>query len=137
LRSAGNFCRIGEAIGCSFARTCASLGTPFTADDVAFSFRAIYDRTVGGTLADSLRVGGQPPTVTATNARTVTTRFPSPFAPALRMLDGVPLYPSAINSRVADATPAPVSAAGSVERKADRRSSSFAISDEHERYCRS
>ena len=68
-------------------------GTPFSADDVVFSFRAIYDRAVGSILADTLQVHGQPLTVTAEDAATVLIRFPSPFGPGLRMLDGVPIYP--------------------------------------------
>src|SRR5579864_1398867 len=43
-------------------------GTPFSADDVVFSFRAIYDRAVGSVLADTLQVHGQPLTVTAEDA---------------------------------------------------------------------
>jgi len=68
-------------------------GAAFSADDVVFSFRAIYDRAVGSVLADTLQVHGQPLTVTAEDAATVVIRFPSPFAPGLRMLDGVPIYP--------------------------------------------
>jgi peptide/nickel transport system substrate-binding protein len=68
-------------------------GAPFSADDVAFSFRAIYDRSVESVLADTLQVGGQPLVVTADDPSTVTIRFPAPFGPGLRMLDGVPIYP--------------------------------------------
>jgi len=68
-------------------------GAPFSADDVAFSFRAIYDRRVDSALADSLQVRGQPLAVTAEGGRTVLVRFPSPFGPGLRILDGVPIYP--------------------------------------------
>ena len=68
-------------------------GAPFSADDVVFSFRAIYDRDrcqhprrhAAGTRSAS--------TVTAEDAATVPIRFPSPFGPGLRMLDGVPIYP--------------------------------------------
>jgi len=68
-------------------------GTPFSADDVVFSFRAIYDHTVESVLVDSLQVQGQPLTVIAEDATTVTVRFPAVFAAGLRMLDGVPIYP--------------------------------------------
>ena len=68
-------------------------GTPFSADDVVFSFRAIYDPAVESVLADSLQVRGQPLTVNAENTTTVTIRFPAVFAAGLRMLDGVPIYP--------------------------------------------
>jgi len=68
-------------------------GTPFSAEDVVFSFRAIYDERAGSVLADTLQVQGKPLDVTADDPATVTIRFPSPFAPALRILDGVPIYP--------------------------------------------
>jgi peptide/nickel transport system substrate-binding protein len=68
-------------------------GTPFSAEDVVFSFRAIYDRTVESVLVDSLQVRGQPLTVIAENPTTVTVQFPAVFAAGLRMLDGVPVYP--------------------------------------------
>jgi peptide/nickel transport system substrate-binding protein len=58
-----------------------------------FSFRAIYDRTVASVLADSLEVRELPLTVTAEDVVTLTIRFPAPFGPGLRMLDGVPIYP--------------------------------------------
>lgn len=68
-------------------------GSPFSSDDVVFSFKAIYDQGVGSVLADTLQVHGRPLVVTAENASTLTIRFPSPFAAGLRMLDGVPIYP--------------------------------------------
>src|SRR5581483_4489851 len=68
-------------------------GAPFSADDVVFSFKAIYDPAVDSVLADSLLIRGEPLVVAAEDASTVTIRFPSPFGPGLRMLDGVPIYP--------------------------------------------
>jgi peptide/nickel transport system substrate-binding protein len=68
-------------------------GTPFSADDVVFSFRAMYDERGGSVLADSLMVRGQPLTVTVENPRTVLIKLPSPFGPGLRLLDGVPMLP--------------------------------------------
>jgi len=68
-------------------------GTPFSADDVAFSFRAIYDPNVTSALAETLQVQGQPLTVAVEDAHTITIQYPSTFAPGLRMLDGVPIYP--------------------------------------------
>jgi peptide/nickel transport system substrate-binding protein len=66
-------------------------GAPFSADDVVFSFRAIYDERVGSILADTLRVSGRPLAVSAEDANTIVIRFPSPFSPGLRLLDGVPI----------------------------------------------
>lgn len=68
-------------------------GAPFTADDVVFSFRAIYDARSESLLSDTLQVHGQPLVVSADDASTVTIRFPSPFGPGLRILDGVPIFP--------------------------------------------
>jgi peptide/nickel transport system substrate-binding protein len=68
-------------------------GVSFSADDVVFSFEAIYDAPTASLLADTLLVRGQPLTVVAENATTVAIRFPSPFGPGLRLLDGVPILP--------------------------------------------
>src|SRR5579862_691678 len=68
-------------------------GHPFTADDVIFSFRAIYDTRAETLIADSVLVGGKPLVVTAEGPDTVTVRFPRPFGPGLRLLAGVPIYP--------------------------------------------
>lgn len=70
-------------------------GTAFSADDVVFSFRAIYDQSSASVLYDSLLISGQPLAVTAEDPSTVLIRFPSPFGPGLRILDGVPIYPRA------------------------------------------
>jgi peptide/nickel transport system substrate-binding protein len=68
-------------------------GMPFSADDVVFSFRAIYNAGTGSVLADTLQVRGQPLSVVAEDAATVRIQFPSVFSPGLRLLDGVPIYP--------------------------------------------
>jgi peptide/nickel transport system substrate-binding protein len=66
-------------------------GVPFSAEDVVFSFRAVYDNA--SLLADTLLARGEPLTVVAENANTVVIRFPSAFGPGLRLLDGVPIVP--------------------------------------------
>jgi peptide/nickel transport system substrate-binding protein len=68
-------------------------GHPFTADDVLFSFEAVYDQKVGSVLADALLVGGQPLKVAVTDPLSVTVTFPEPFAPGLRLLDILPILP--------------------------------------------
>ena len=68
-------------------------GQPFSSADVVFSFRAIYDPRVGSLLAETLKVHGKPLLVTAVDADTLLIRFPTPFGPGLRMLDGVPIFP--------------------------------------------
>lgn len=68
-------------------------GQPFTAADVVFSFDALYDATSKNVLAEALRVGGKPLTVTAADPRTVVVEFPEAFAPGLRLLDNCPMLP--------------------------------------------
>jgi len=68
-------------------------GAPFSASDVLFSFRALYDEKVASSLASSLRVGGQPLVVRALDAHTVVVTFPSPFAPGIGLLDALPILP--------------------------------------------
>jgi peptide/nickel transport system substrate-binding protein len=68
-------------------------GTPFTSDDVLFSFNAIYDERVQSPLADALKVDGKPLAVSAPDRRTVVVRFPAPFGPGLRLLDNLVIVP--------------------------------------------
>ena len=68
-------------------------GHPFTADDVVFSFEAVYDQRAGSALADSLKMGGRKLTVTEVDPLTVVVAFPAPFAPGLRILDNLPIIP--------------------------------------------
>src|SRR5262249_46494271 len=68
-------------------------GQPFTADDVVFSFKALYDAKSGSPLSDALQVGGKKLEVVADNPRTVTLTFPAPFAPGVRLLDNLPILP--------------------------------------------
>lgn len=68
-------------------------GAPFSAEDVAFTFRAAYDEKTGSPLGDSMRVGGKPLDVSVVDGSTVRIKFPSPFAPGLRLLDNLPILP--------------------------------------------
>jgi len=68
-------------------------GHPFTADDVLFSFEAVYDPRVASVLADSLQVGGRKLEVTAPDPYTIAITFPTPFAPGVRLLDNLPILP--------------------------------------------
>jgi peptide/nickel transport system substrate-binding protein len=68
-------------------------GHPFTADDVVFTFRALYDERAASVLADSLSPAGQPLTVTATDPLTVVIGFAEMFGPGLRLLDNLPILP--------------------------------------------
>lgn len=68
-------------------------GTPFTSADVVFTFDALYDPRTLSPMASALRPGGQPLRVTAVDSRTVVMAFPSVFAPGLRILDNLPMFP--------------------------------------------
>ena len=68
-------------------------GVPFSADDVVFAFRAIYETPAAADLAETLQVRGRPLTVWSDDPATVSFRFPTPFGPGLRLLDGVPILP--------------------------------------------
>jgi peptide/nickel transport system substrate-binding protein len=68
-------------------------GHAFTADDVLFSFEAAYDKGVGSAVADSLTVDGRRLRVAAPDPLTVVVTFPEPFAPGLRILENLPIYP--------------------------------------------
>jgi peptide/nickel transport system substrate-binding protein len=68
-------------------------GTPFTSADVLFSFRALYDPRIKSPLAGDTLVNEKPLQVEAPDAATVVVRLPSVFAPGLRLIDGVPMFP--------------------------------------------
>jgi peptide/nickel transport system substrate-binding protein len=68
-------------------------GTPFTAEDVLFTFSAIFDERAGSVLASSMRINDKPITVTALDPRIIRVEFPGPFGPGIRLLDNVPMLP--------------------------------------------
>jgi peptide/nickel transport system substrate-binding protein len=68
-------------------------GHPFTADDVAFSFGAVYDARTASPLAAALRINGKPLEVRTLGAHDVEIRFPAPYGPGLRLLENLPIYP--------------------------------------------
>jgi ABC-type transport system substrate-binding protein len=53
-------------------------GAPFTADDVLFTFEAVYDPKVDSPLASALKIGGKPIAVSKTDAHTVVLTFAAP-----------------------------------------------------------
>ena len=68
-------------------------GAPFTAADVLFTARVLFDTRVDSPLASTLRVDGKPLTFAAPDDFTVTVSLPSAFAPGLRLLDNMPILP--------------------------------------------
>jgi peptide/nickel transport system substrate-binding protein len=68
-------------------------GHPFTADDVLFTFAALYDPRTGSELVDALRLDGKNLEVSSPDPLTVVVNFPTPFAPGVRILDNLPILP--------------------------------------------
>ena len=68
-------------------------GTPFTAADVVFSFRALYDPKVASALASGMMVNDKPLVAKALNDTTVVLTFPAPYGPGLSILDNLPILP--------------------------------------------
>lgn len=68
-------------------------GTAFTADDVRFTFEALYDPRVASALGSGLRVDGAPLALTVEDPHTVVLEFPAPYGPGLAMLDVLPILP--------------------------------------------
>lgn len=68
-------------------------GVPFTSADVLFSFAAAYDPPTQSQMASALKPTGAPLAVSAPDDRTVVVTFPSVFAPGMRILDNLPMFP--------------------------------------------
>jgi peptide/nickel transport system substrate-binding protein len=69
-------------------------GHPFTAADVIFTFRALYDPRVASPLASGFMIAGKPIDVRLADAHTVVLSFPSPYGPGLTLLDSLPILPA-------------------------------------------
>ena len=69
-------------------------GAPFTADDVVFTFDALYDPKTEGPLATRLRVEGKPLAVRKVDAHPVVVTLPAPYGPGLRSLNSLPILPA-------------------------------------------
>lgn len=67
-------------------------GTPFTAADVLFSFRALYDPKVASRLASSMSAGG-PLASRAFDDHTVVITLPAAHIQGIALLDTLPIYP--------------------------------------------
>ncbi len=66
-------------------------GTPFTSDDVVFTFRRLLDPSTHSPLADGFKTAKGLPQVSAENALTVRMVLPSPIVGIERLLDQVPI----------------------------------------------
>ena len=68
-------------------------GTPLTAADVVFSFRALYDPKVASPVASGMMINDKPMTARALDDHTVAVTFPAPYGPGLSILDALPILP--------------------------------------------
>jgi peptide/nickel transport system substrate-binding protein len=68
-------------------------GSPFTADDVMFTFQALTDPRVACPLAGQIEVEGAFPSIKKMDDLTLQLSFPRPIGMGLRMLDSVPMMP--------------------------------------------
>ena len=68
-------------------------GAAFTSDDVVFSFGVAADEAAGSVMTDLVRVGDQPIGIRADGAARVVLTFAQPYAPGVRLLDALPIYP--------------------------------------------
>jgi peptide/nickel transport system substrate-binding protein len=68
-------------------------GHPFDADDVLFTFAAIYDERVHSPQRDLLLLGGKPILLRKLDAYKIAFDFPEPRAVADRLFDGVYILP--------------------------------------------
>jgi peptide/nickel transport system substrate-binding protein len=79
-------------------------GQPFTADDVAFTFDAIYDPNVSNSLKHILTVGGKRIDVDVVDPLTVRLRLAEPFAPLLNSIGFAILPKHLLGAALADGT---------------------------------
>lgn len=68
-------------------------GTPFTSADVVFTFDAVWAAGPASALTSALSPGGRPLAVSAPDAHTVIVQFADVFAPGIRILDNLPIFP--------------------------------------------
>jgi peptide/nickel transport system substrate-binding protein len=68
-------------------------GAPFTADDVLFTFSAVYDAKVESVLAGAMKVDGRRLKVSAPGGRTVVITLPASYGPGIAILDHLPILP--------------------------------------------
>jgi peptide/nickel transport system substrate-binding protein len=70
--------------------------SPFTADDVIFTFQVLSDPKTQSSMAGQLEIDGAFPAVTKIDDFTVQISFQRPVGMGLRMLDSVPILPKKV-----------------------------------------
>ncbi len=71
-------------------------GEPFTADDVIFTFQAIYDEKVPNSLKDIASIDGKPFEIEKVDDLTIRFTLPKSFAPFLSAIMTIPVIPEHI-----------------------------------------
>lgn len=71
-------------------------GKPVSSEDVIFTLSAIFDPRVPNSYRDILTVEGKPITAVSLDEKTVRFYLPSPFAPFMSSVGGIPILPSHI-----------------------------------------
>lgn len=79
-------------------------GVPFTADDVAFSFDAVFDPKVPNSVKHVLTVGGQPIRTEVVDPHTIKLLVAEPFAPLLNSIGFAILPKHILGPALADGT---------------------------------
>lgn len=79
-------------------------GTPFTAEDVAFTVQAIFDPKVPNSSKHVLTVGGQPIKAEVVDSHTVKLILAEPFAPLLNSIGFAILPKHVLGAALADGT---------------------------------
>ena len=74
-------------------------GSPFTADDVLFTFQVLTDRKIENTLAGQIETDGEFPSITRVDDFTLKLVFKRPSGMGPRMLDSIPIIPKIRLSR--------------------------------------
>jgi peptide/nickel transport system substrate-binding protein len=67
--------------------------TPFTADDVVFTFQVLMDPNIQSAMAAQIEIDGTYPSVAKIDDYTVRLSFKRPVGMGLRMLDSIPILP--------------------------------------------
>jgi peptide/nickel transport system substrate-binding protein len=73
-----------------------SNNTPFTADDVLFTWQVLTDPNVQSAMAGQVETNGTFPTMSKVDAYTVRLAFQQPVGMGLRMLDSIPILPKSV-----------------------------------------
>jgi peptide/nickel transport system substrate-binding protein len=68
-------------------------GSPFTADDVVFTFQVLTDPDIPSSMAGQIEIDGKFPSVEKVDDYTVRLAFHRPIGMGLRMLDSIPVLP--------------------------------------------